>query len=52
MRFRYYILGLLATFAFSLELNNKLDSFYLSNGRSLEDLDVENRWEDSEAQET
>jgi hypothetical protein len=48
MRFRYYILGLLATFTFSLQLNNKLDSFDLSNGRSLEDMDLEDRWEDSE----
>jgi hypothetical protein len=51
MHFRYYILGLLATFAFSLQLNNKpagADSFDLSNGRSLEDWDLEDRWEDSE----
>jgi hypothetical protein len=50
MRLRYYILGLLATFAFSLQLNNKPDSFdlQLSNGRSLEDMDLEGRWEDSE----
>jgi hypothetical protein len=47
MRFRYYILGLLATFAFSLELNNKPDSFDLSNGRSLGDWDLEGVWEDS-----
>ena len=44
MRFRYYyILGLLATLTFSLQLNNKPDSFDLSNGRSLED-----GWEVSE----
>jgi hypothetical protein len=48
MRFRYYILGLLATFAFSLQLNNKQDSFDLSNGRSLEDMDLEDGWEDVE----
>ena len=48
MHFRYYILGLLATFAFSLQLNNKPDSFDLSNGRSLEDRDLEDVWEDSE----
>jgi hypothetical protein len=49
MRLRYYtILGLLATFAFSLQLNNKPDSFDLSNGRSLEDMDLEDGWEDSE----
>jgi hypothetical protein len=48
MHFRYYILGLLATFAFSLQLNNKPDSSDLSNGRSLEDMDLEDGWEDSE----
>ena len=48
MRFRYYILGLLATFAFSLELNNEPDSFDLSNGRSLGDWDLVEGWEDSE----
>jgi hypothetical protein len=48
MHFRYYILGLLATFAFSLELNNKPDSFHLSNGRSLEDWNLEDIWDDSE----
>ena len=46
MRFRYYILGLLAsTFVFSLELNNKPDSLDLSNG---EDWDLEDVWENSE----
>ena len=45
MHFRYHILGLLAAFAFSLELNNKPDSFDRSNGRS---LDLEDGWEDSE----
>jgi hypothetical protein len=49
MRFRYYILGLLATtFAFSLQLNKEPDSFDLSNGRSLEDMDLEDGWKDSE----
>ena len=48
MLFRYYILGLLATFAFSLKLNYKPDSFDLSNGRSLEDMDLEDEWEDFE----
>ena len=52
MHFRYYILGLLATFAFSQDLNNKPDRFDLSNGRSLEHWDLEDEWEDSEAQET
>jgi hypothetical protein len=47
MHFRYYILGFLATFAFSLELNNKPDSFDLSNGRSLEDMGLEDIWEES-----
>jgi hypothetical protein len=48
MRFRYYILGLLATFAFSLELNNKPDSFRPSNGRSqLEAWNLEDGWDDS-----
>ena len=46
MRFRYYVF--LATFAFSLQLNNKQDSFDLSNGRSLEDMDLEDGWEDAE----
>ena len=47
MHFRYYILGFLATFAFSLKLNNKPDSFDLLNGRSAEDWDLEDVWEDS-----
>jgi hypothetical protein len=48
MGFGYYILGLLATFAFSLQPNDKPDGFDLSNGRSLGDMDLEDRWEDSE----
>jgi hypothetical protein len=47
MHFRYYILGLLTTFAFSLKLDNKPDSFDLLNGRSLEDWDLEDVWDDS-----
>ena len=45
MLFRYYILGLLATFTFSLQLNYKPDSVHL---RSLGDMDLEDGWEDSE----